>query len=82
MNRYPLWKYATIAVALVIGILYTLPNFFPEVPAVQVSSAKTKIDTSVLAAVEEERLNRVKYAAGLPVRAIIHTDGTLRPVTE
>ena len=53
MNRYPLWKYAIIAVALVVGILYTLPNFFPEVPAVQVSSAKTKIDTAVLATVEE-----------------------------
>ena len=37
MNRYPLWKYVLIAVALVVGIVYTLPNFFPEVPAVQVS---------------------------------------------
>ena len=37
MNRYPLWKYLVIAVALVVGIVYTLPNFFPEVPAVQVS---------------------------------------------
>ena len=53
MNRYPLWKYAVIAVALVIGILYTLPNFFPEVPAVQVSSAKAKIDTALLGTVEE-----------------------------
>ena len=31
MNRYPLWKYIVIAVALVVGIVYTLPNFFPEV---------------------------------------------------
>ncbi|MFO1325502.1 MAG: protein translocase subunit SecD [Burkholderiales bacterium] len=53
MNRYSLWKYIVIAVALVIGILYTLPNFFPEVPAVQVSSAKVKVDTAVLATVEE-----------------------------
>jgi protein PhnA len=36
MNRYPLWKYLVIAVALVIAFLYTLPNFFGEVPAVQV----------------------------------------------
>ena len=51
MNRYPLWKYLVIAVALVVGILYTLPNFFPEVPAVQVSSSKAtvKIDTALLA---------------------------------
>ena len=38
MNRYPLWKFIVIAVALVTGFLYTLPNFFPEVPAVQVST--------------------------------------------
>ena len=46
MNRYPLWKYVVIAVALVVGILYALPNVFPEVPAVQVSSSKSgvKID--------------------------------------
>ena len=37
MNRYPLWKYIVIGVALLIGFVYTLPNFFPEVPAVQVS---------------------------------------------
>ena len=41
MNRYPLWKYILIAVALAIGLLYTLPNFFGEAPAVQVSSVKT-----------------------------------------
>ncbi len=54
MNRYPLWKYLTVAVALVIGILYTLPNFFGESPAVQVAGAKStvKIDTSVLERVE------------------------------
>jgi preprotein translocase subunit SecD len=53
MNRYPAWKYIVIAVALAIGIFYTLPNFFPEVPAVQVSSAKAKIDTALLGTVED-----------------------------
>src|SRR6266540_4282828 len=55
MNRYPLWKYVLIAIALAVGILYTLPNFFPEVPAVQVSTSKAtvKIDTSTLATVED-----------------------------
>jgi len=33
MNRFPLWKNAIIVVALVFGLLYTLPNFFGEVPA-------------------------------------------------
>ena len=55
MNRYPLWKYIVIAVALVVGMLYTLPNFFPEVPAVQVSSSKSavKIDNALLGTVED-----------------------------
>ncbi len=55
MNRYPLWKYALLAVALVIGLLYTLPNFFGEAPAVQVSSAKAtvKVDSALSTRVDE-----------------------------
>jgi hypothetical protein len=55
MNRYPLWKYIIIAVALVVGFLYTLPNFFGEVPAVQISSAKStaKVDEALRARVEQ-----------------------------
>ena len=54
MNRYPLWKYAILLVALLIGTLYTLPNLFGEAPAVQVSSAKVtvKVDTAVQARIE------------------------------
>ena len=54
MNRYPLWKYITVAVALVLGFIYTLPNFFGESPAVQVSSAKAtiKVDPRTLERVE------------------------------
>jgi preprotein translocase subunit SecD len=55
MNRYPAWKYILIAVALFVGVVYTLPNFFPEVPAVQVSTSKAsvKIDTETLQSVED-----------------------------
>ena len=55
MNRYPVWKYAIILVALLIAALYTLPNFFGEAPAVQVSSAKTsvKIDSTTVTRVEQ-----------------------------
>ena len=54
MNRYPLWKYILVAVALVFGFIYTLPNFYGESPAVQVSSAKVtlKIDEGTRARVE------------------------------
>ena len=54
MNRYPVWKYAILVIALLVGVIYTLPNFFGEAPAVQVSSAKStvKVDHAVLQKVE------------------------------
>ena len=55
MNRYPLWKYAILAIALLIGFIYTLPNLFGEAPAVQVSSAKVtvKVDSALTARIED-----------------------------
>lgn len=55
MNRYPWWKYAILAVALLVGLLYTLPNFYGEAPAVQVSSGKVtlKLDSSMAGRVEQ-----------------------------
>lgn len=55
MNRYPLWKYAILAISLVVGLLYTLPNFYGEAPAVQVSSGKAtlKLDESLVPRVEQ-----------------------------
>ncbi|MDO9227370.1 MAG: protein translocase subunit SecD [Pseudomonadota bacterium] len=54
MNRYPLWKYIVIGAALLISFIYTLPNFFGEVPAVQVLPVRTteKVDTALLQKVE------------------------------
>ena len=55
MNRYPLWKYVILAIALVVGFVYTLPNFFGEAPAVQVSSGKAtlKLDSGLVPRIEE-----------------------------
>jgi preprotein translocase subunit SecD len=55
MNRYPAWKYAILLVALLIGLVYTLPNFFGEAPAVQVSSGKAtlKLDAAMAPRVEK-----------------------------
>lgn len=55
MNRYPLWKYIVIVVVLMIGLVYTLPNFYGESPAVQVSSGKAtvKVTEQTLKTVEE-----------------------------
>ena len=55
MNRYPWWKYAILAIALLVGLVYTLPNFFGEAPAVQVSSAKAtlKVDSALVPRIEQ-----------------------------
>jgi preprotein translocase subunit SecD len=43
MNRYPLWKYILIAVALLLGALFTAPNYFGESPALQVTTGKATV---------------------------------------
>ncbi|HXY05997.1 MAG TPA: protein translocase subunit SecD [Burkholderiaceae bacterium] len=55
MNRYPLWKYLLIVAALVFGVLYTVPNFYGEAPAVQIASIKATVhaDTGLLSRVEQ-----------------------------
>ena len=62
MNRYPVWKYAILVIVLLVGALYTLPNFFGEAPAVQVSSAKAtiKVDAAL-----QERVEEALKAAGV-----------------
>jgi preprotein translocase subunit SecD len=77
MNRYPTWKYLLIAVVVLIGLLYTIPNFFGESPAVQVSPAKSslKSDQALLAKVEAAlKLANIEFngiyldASGVKVR--------------
>jgi preprotein translocase subunit SecD len=55
VNRFPLWKYVLIGVIVAAGFLYTVPNFFGESPAVQVSSARTtvEVDTALMRQVED-----------------------------
>ncbi len=55
MNRYPVWKYAMLVIAFLIGALYTAPNFFGEAPAVQVSSGKAtvKVEPALVGRVQE-----------------------------
>ena len=50
MNRYPLWKYLIILVALFAGTVFTIPNFFGESPAIQISPlrATAKVDVELL----------------------------------
>ena len=55
MNRYPMWKNILVAVMILIGLIYTIPNFFGESPAVQITPAKstTKLDSTLLGKVED-----------------------------
>jgi len=75
MNRYPIWKYLVLAVTLVIAALYTLPNFFGEAPAVQVSSLKamTKVDESTVGRVEEALKN-----AGVKAEEVVLDGNSVR----
>ena len=75
MNRYPVWKYAIIVIALLVGAFYTLPNFFGEAPAVQISSAKStvKIDGGPQARVQE-----ALKAAGVAADAITFDGNSIK----
>src|SRR5476649_2393187 len=55
MNRYPVWKYIIIVVAILLGALYTAPNYFGESPALQVTSGKStvKMTSDMVARVTE-----------------------------
>ncbi len=72
MNRFPLWRYAILVVVLLVAVLYTLPNFFGEAPAVQVSSAKAtvKVDAAV-----EARVRDALAAAGVSTD-LLQLEGT------
>ncbi|MCL2657360.1 MAG: protein translocase subunit SecD [Betaproteobacteria bacterium] len=72
MNRYPLWKNLLILVVLLFGVIYTLPNFYGEVPAVQLSSAKSTVK---LAADTQARVEQTLAQAGIAHNGIF-TDAT------
>ena len=75
MNRYPLWKYLLIAFTLILGLLYTIPNFFGEIPAVQISTNRQAIS------IDENTDNTVKQAlaaAHIQDQGMFINDGSLK----
>jgi preprotein translocase subunit SecD len=86
MNRYPLWKYLLLAFALVVGLLYTLPNFYGEAPAVQVSSGKAtlKLDASIVPRIESAlnaagvKADFVQFEANSAKARFVDTDTQIR----
>ena len=72
-NAYPVWVYALIAVAILAGGLYALPNIFPEDPAVQVSNARTgEVDPAVASIIDV-----ILGAQGLEARQVEEREGQL-----
>lgn len=66
LNRYPLWKYLLIAMIVVLGFVYSLPNLYPDDPAIQISgaSSSTQLEQSVL-----DRATAALVEAGIAVKA-------------
>jgi preprotein translocase subunit SecD len=75
MNRYPVWTYAVVAISIALGLLFTLPNFYGEVPAIQVSSARAtvKVDGAVLTRVEA-----ALSAAGIKPTGVLQDANSIR----
>ena len=75
MNRYPLWKYLLLLAVLTFGFLFTLPNFYGESPAVQVSALKptSEIDSGLLGKVE-----RALSQAELKPEGIVQEMGSVK----
>jgi preprotein translocase subunit SecD len=75
LNRYPTWKYALIGLLIALAALYTLPNFFGESPAVQVTSGKTtvKVDAALL-----ERVEGVLKSGGVAATGLLLDEHGLR----
>ncbi|CAN5918517.1 protein translocase subunit SecD [soil metagenome] len=75
MNRYPVWRYAILVIALLVGLVYTLPNFFGEAPAVQVSSGKA---TLKLDATMAPRVEKILTDAGLKADFVQFEGGSVK----
>jgi len=75
MNRFPVWKYALIALCILVAFVYTVPNFFGESPAVQVSSGKAtiKVDAALL-----DKVETALKSAGLPASGVLLDQNSVR----
>ena len=75
MNRYPVWKYAILVIALLVGLLYTLPNLFGEAPAVQVSAGKSSVKVDLTT---QTRVEEALKAAGIAADAITFDGNSIK----
>ena len=75
MNRYPAWKYAIILIALLVGAIYTLPNFYGEAPAVQVSSGRSGVHVD---RATEDKVGQLLKAAGIATTGVALEDNSIK----
>lgn len=77
LNKYPLWKYLLILLVLVLGVVYALPNLYPDDPALQISTQKatTVVDESTL-----DKAKKALSAAHIDLKKaeVTSAGGTLR----
>ncbi|SFB29543.1 protein translocase subunit SecD [Azotobacter beijerinckii] len=66
LNKYPLWKYLLILAVLLVGIVYSAPNLFPDDPAIQISGAST---AQPIGQGDLERVGKALAEAGIAVKA-------------
>lgn len=67
LNRYPLWKNALILFIVVLGVLYALPNLYPQDPVIQIASQTSGelVDDATL-----ERARQALEQAGIQYKAL------------
>ncbi len=66
LNKYPLWKYLLIMAVLVIGLIYSAPNLYPDDPAIQISGASSALE---IGQADLERVSKALDEAGIQVKA-------------
>ena len=75
MNRTPVWRYVLVTIALLFGVIFTIPNFYGESPAVQISSQKAtvRIDEDT-----ETRVSEILKAAGIADTGVLRDGNTIK----
>ncbi|WP_028304672.1 protein translocase subunit SecD [Oceanospirillum maris] len=56
INKYPLWKYLLILMVVAMGVIYALPNLYPDDPAVQLAPQRGSVQ------ITERHLSQVTRA--------------------
>ncbi|MDY7559214.1 protein translocase subunit SecD [Pseudomonas sp. 10B1] len=65
LNKYPLWKYILILAVLVVGVIYSAPNLYPDDPAIQISGASTALQVNQA---DLDRVSKALVDAGITVK--------------